>query len=467
MLHRALIILSLTLGLNAAYGASESDFQGLMEKSDYKGALQIWNETYGNSSFAQSDNGKATLGFLLIQNQMPLAGFDLIFASRPSKLSASLRKSITAEMKNSLFVQKGWVQTRGGWKKIFNNAPIHVSIRNKKDIVKAFAKANAIARTNVNAKARVWWQIATLAPQINQIGQSIKALRLLKNSGQTVIGQDLISSAFARVLYQKGDLEGAKKYFDEIPKDSSLWVEALEERAWTAFRADDYDKAVGESVTLLSPALATLAGPETFYLTNLLSLKICDYPRIFKNSELFKKRQMGHLQAIQELAKTGSNKDLELALGKIDEGGVNIQALGSHVSALPRAALRDSKFVKFMETRREWIKESRNKQTAITIAAAVTEKYKKLAIDRLKILSKHELKEYRQVIDKMHIIEGEVIQRLAVDESLKGQRSKLATNDDPDDKLVFPYSNDEVWFDELDNYKARVKDCPTLKGASL
>jgi hypothetical protein len=438
-----------------------------MEKSDYKGALQIWNETYGNSSFAQSDNGKATLGFLLIQNQMPLAGFDLIFATSPSRLSAKLRKSITTEIKNSMFVQKGWIQTRGGWKKIFSNDPINVSIRNKKDIAKAFAKANTIAKDNVNAKARVWWKIATLAPQINEVDQSIKALKLLKESGQTVIGQDLISSALARVLYQKGDLEAAKTYFNEIPKGSSLWVESVEERAWTAFRADDYDKAVGESVTLLSPALAPLAGPETFYLANLLSLKICDYPRIFKNSETFKRRQMSHLQALQDLSNTGSNKDLELALGKIDNGGVNVQAIGANVTALPRSALRDSKFVKFMESRREWIKESQNKQTAITIPATVAEQYKKLAVDRLRVLAGRELKEYRQVIDKMHIIEGEVIQRLAVDESLKGQRSKLAKNEDPDDKLVFPYSNDEVWFDELDNYKARVKDCPTLKGAGL
>jgi hypothetical protein len=465
MLHRALIILSLTLGLNAF--ASDGDFQGLMEKSDYKGALQIWNETYGDSSFAQSDNGKATLGFLLIQNQMPLAGFDLIFATNPSKLSASLRKSIATEMKNSIFVQKGWVQTRGGWKKIFNNEPIQISIRDKKDVAKAFAKANAMARDNVNAKARVWWKIATLAPQINEVDSSVKALKLLKESGQTVIGQDLISSALARVLYQKGDLAAATNYFNEIPKSSSLWIESLEERAWTAFRADDYDKAVGESVTLLSPALAPLAGPETFYLANLLSLKICDYSRIFKNSDTFKKRQMGHLQAIQDLSKTGTNKDLELVLGKIDGGGVNLQAVGASVTALPRAALRDSKFVKFMETRREWIKESQNKQTAITIPASLGEQYKKLAVDRLKVLAGHELKEYRQVIDKMHIIEGEVIQRLAVDENLKGQRSKLAKNEDPEDKLVFPYSNDEVWFDELDNYKARVKDCPTLKGAGL
>lgn len=465
MLQQALIILSLCLSLNAF--ASESDFQGLMSKGDFKGALSIWNETYGNSSFAQSDNGKATLGYLLVQNQMSLAGFDLIFSTNPSKLSPALLKSITTDMKNSLFVQKGWTQTRSGWKKIFNNEPVTISIRNKKDISKAWAKADALGKDNVNGKARIWWKIATLAPQINEVDQSVKALKLLKESGQVVIGQDLISSALARVLYQKGDLEAASLYFNEIPKGSSLWVETLEERAWTSFRGDDYDKAVGHTVTLLSPAFSPIAGPETFYLANLLSLKICDYSRIFKNSDTFKKRQMGHLQAIQDLSKTGTNKDLETVLGKIDKGGVSLESVGINITALPRQALRDSKFVKFMETRREWIKESRVKQTAITIPATVADQYKKLAVDRLKVLATAEMKEYRQIIDKMHIVEGEVIQRLAVDENLKGERSKLAKNEDPSDKLVFPYSNDEVWFDELDNYKARVKDCPTLKGAGL
>ena len=47
--------------------------------------------------------------------------------------------------------------------------------------------------------------------------------------------------------------------------------------------------------------------------------------------------------------------------------------------------------------------------------------------------------------------------------------SKLAKFDHPKsaDVLVFPYRSDEVWFDELDHYKARTKDCPTLKGAGL
>jgi hypothetical protein len=95
------------------------------------------------------------------------------------------------------------------------------------------------------------------------------------------------------------------------------------------------------------------------------------------------------------------------------------------------------------------------------------EKLKQAAVNRIRALARQELKEYRQILNKMHIIEGEVIQRLAVDETLKGERSKLAKVEDQGDVLVFPYNSDEVWFDELDNYKARVKDCPTLKGAGL
>src|SRR5690606_6777572 len=145
-------------------------------------------------------------------------------------------------------------------------------------------------------------QIATLAPLINETDSALRALKLLKESGQTVIGQDQVSATLGRVTYQRGELSASMKAFDEIPKSSSLWIETVEEKAWNNLRADDFDKALGQSITLLSPALAPLVGPESHFLANLIALKACDYPRIFKNSENFKQRHSARLASLQELA---------------------------------------------------------------------------------------------------------------------------------------------------------------------
>ncbi len=153
----------------------------------------------------------------------------------------------------------------------------------------------------------------------------------------------------------------------------------------------------------------------------------------------------------------------------MEQKGVSQEAAGPMVEFVPRAAFRDSKFLRYTELRRATLAEQKLSSGLITGSPlkGQAERLKVAALNRARTLAKAELKEYRQILNKMHIIEGEVIHRLAVDESLKGERSKLAKVEDKGDVLVFPYSSDEVWFDELDNYKARVKDCPTLKGAGL
>ena len=71
------------------------------------------------------------------------------------------------------------------------------------------------------------------------------------------------------------------------------------------------------------------------------------------------------------------------------------------------------------------------------------------------------------MIRKLHIVEAEVIQRLHLDENLKGKRAKRE-NPVPrsSDILTFPVTK-EVWLDELDSYHAEVKDCPKIERASL
>jgi hypothetical protein len=412
---------------------------------------------------------------------MQLSGLQILLEeTQPGSLSPQLLKIWKTEIKNSPIVQKGWIQTRGGWKTIHNNENVALKIKSRQDIKNAFARAEGLPKDNVNQKARIWFQIATLAPLINETEYSLRALKLLKESGQTVIGQDQISQTIGRVTYQRGELEASMMAYNEVPKASSLWIETVEEKAWNSLRADDFDKALGQSITLLSPALSPLVGPESYFLANLIALKACDYPRIFKNSELFKQRHKARLAGLEEIVNKGTNKNILAVMDRFDSKGVSQESAGPMVEWVPRAAYRDTKFIRYMELRRAVLAESKKGAELASSSLGGSsldrisaesrgqaERLKQAAVQRIRTLAKAELHEYNLILNKMHIIEGEVIQRLAVDESLKGERSKLAKVEDEGDKLVFPYNSDEVWFDELDSYKARVKDCPTLKGAGL
>jgi hypothetical protein len=385
-------------------------------------------------------------------------------------------------MQGSPYLQKGWIITTGGWKSIVNNGPVQIQLRNKLDITKAFARAAAVAPDKINERTRIWWQIATRAPLSNEVDAALQALKLINESKQTLIGADLLAMTQGHVLYQMGELDAALASYKQIPKSSSLWLDSVEERAWTHLRQSDYDKSLGVVTTALSPVLAPLAGPETYFLANLLAYRVCDYSKVFNNSEAFKLRHRNRLGEIQDLAQKGTNHSINEVLNRFDTNGVNVESASSLIESVPRALVRDQQFVRSMESRRALLSESalaaqlseHDKSTvpALEVERSIVpvrkqaDQLKQVALQRARTLAQTDLKDYRTIINKMHIIEAEVIQRLHMDDNLKGERSKLSKSNDPSDALVFPYSK-EVWMDELDNYQARVKDCPTLKGASL
>lgn len=461
-----------------AANPNQTAVKGALNDGDFSSALKGWNAAYAGTAFGESQNGVGTLSYVLYKNGFAYLGLStLLEKTQPQNLQAALLRLWHPELVSSAWVQKGWIQGAGRWKAEIDNGPAHLVLKTKRDVKNAFARAEAVPSDHVNARARILWQIATRAPQFNDTASALKAVRLLKNSKQTIIGQDQLLSAEGRVLFQKGDFLAADKAYEQIPKSSNLWVQSLEERAWGDIRKDDYDKALGKSVTMLSPALVPLVGPESYFLANYLSLKACDYPRLFKNSELFKQRYSERLSDLQDLAKTGNNKELAGILERFDRQGVTLEAAGSQIVSIPRTTLRDRKFLNSMTSRSQILAEvkkaSDNSQGLSLLTqwakagAAKSEILKREAVQRLQVLAQNELEEYRNILNKMHVIEAEVIERLHVDDSLKGERNKLSKTDDKGDVLVFPYQSDEVWFDELDNYKARVKDCPTLKGASL
>ena len=461
---------------------AEQELVKLLDNGNFRQALMTWDTSTRGTMLATSQTGVATWAYALYQEGLPFTALQTLMQStEPGKIEPGILKLWVVELKKSPFIQRGWIQTTGGWKSIVNNQPVSLKIKTKRDITKAFDLANAFG-DNVNEKARVWWQIAVQAPQINDVDSSLRALKLLKESGQIAIGQDEILMTQGRVLYQKKDLEAALEAYEAIPKSSSLWMEAVEERAWTHLRRDDFDKALGTVTTAMAGALAPLAGPETFFLANLMAYKACDYTRVFNNSETFKKRHHQRLGDLQELAKTGTNHEIGDVFARFDKDGVSKESAGPLVSSMPRNMFRDKEIVRDMESRRQLLLEVKRGgevlegsrsiggnallERALSSEQAQTERLKQQAFIRTRVLANADLKEYRMVLNKMNIIEGEIIQRLSMDDNMKGERSKLPKVEEKGDVLVFPVT-DETWMDELDNYKARVKDCPTMKKASL
>ncbi|MGE4132614.1 MAG: hypothetical protein AB7F86_13305 [Bdellovibrionales bacterium] len=463
----------------------EKEVKALIQGGNYRQAMMVWPNAMRLSDYDRTETGKAVYAYLMSQNGLPFLS-TLLLMQNPSArgLNEELKGLWSQNLKSYPFVQKGYLLTNGFWRSAVNNVEPEIKIKDRKSLLGAWRVASRIPSDQENLKARIWWQIATQSPIVNLPDEGLKAVKLLKESGQTAVGKDQILSAEGRILYQKGDLDAALNAYQQIPKGSELWLESVEERAWIHLRRDDHDKAMAETITLLSPALAPLAGPESFYFNALLSLKTCDYVRLFKNSEDFKKRQRHRLTEMQNLSERGSNSGLNQALARIDEQGLSIEAVGPQLESLPRSALRDHDFKRWMEARHLILQEMKKAESLdkaseafgashwlakiMGIARVQADEYRAKAVKRLRLLAKQELGEYRKILNKMHIAEAEVVHRLAADDNLKGQRPPVDKNaKNGRDVLVFPHTSDEVWLDELDHYQAKVKDCPQLKGASL
>ena len=59
--------------------------------------------------------------------------------------------------------------------------------------------------------------------------------------------------SMARVFYSTGQFRQAAKYYDQVPLDSTLWLDGLFESSWTFFRMNNHEKALGNLHTLNSP----------------------------------------------------------------------------------------------------------------------------------------------------------------------------------------------------------------------
>ncbi len=72
------------------------------------------------------------------------------------------------------------------------------------------------------------------------------------------------------------------------------------------------------------------------------------------------------------------------------------------------------------------------------------------------------LTEASETVQKLNLVEAEAIQHLYLNESGKKLGGSVPRIEKGRDQMSFPdVDGDEVWLDEVDNYRVRVKGCPT------
>lgn len=249
----------------------------------------------------------------------------------------------------------------------------------------------------------------------------------------------------ARGQFENGNIKKAIELYSKIPPQSDFWLESIEERAWGWTRLNEYENALADLQSVTSPVWSAQVGPETYMLSSFVSLKMCNYKEVLNKINLFKKRMLVRVDALEKLLQQPMTLEFANLASSIKDSKLNLVQLGQSAELYPRYFFRDAQLI-------QALKEKQNSAAGV----------------RMKKLAQEDLKEIQNNLKKMKLIEVEMMQSVLMNKDPKSSNEKLEfTGINKNTKLLFPVTDDEVWLDEVGQFQVRAQKCPTFKGASL
>jgi len=475
-MKKPLALLAYVLATSTALAVEPAPtFQRAFAKASYHQAITLFPGSR-EAKYADATN-TAKIAFALFKEKMPfLALGELGEIPDLNAVSLEVKNLWRKELGvNAAFWRVSNFQWRAKFGSIFSNqipsviAAWNINGLNADSDIK---KAQSLLRNLEGTDPGSWvkWQLALAYGLQNRTQFAVDYLQSLLDSNQTVIGRDEVVMAAARMLYQDNKLDLAMKYYDQIPKSSDYWLEALEEKAWIFARLNNFERSLGEMKTVLSPAFSAQVGPESYFLATLANLRECDYATIFQILRDFKARNQTRLIEIQKLAETGHNKTSDAQIIKLEKGVSSWADLGSDLDKVPRFVNRDETLSRAIARQRMAHAQLAQVRTLssqflyyekfLPFASETSQVMERAVPGRLKKLAQDDLAEFKKNLVKLQLIDAEAVHRMHVGQTyalkVKGKTEVPKVKD----SMEFPFEDKEVWLDEVGHYQAQTKGCP-------
>lgn len=447
--------------LRAAIGSDSGDTNIFLQRlfaSDYQGALLTFKEAIRGTSFQKSVSAQALEGFLYFQNGLRLEGLEKL-------LSIEDVKTVTPVVLDF-------------WRPVVKADSKEWKISK----IKASDSWGAFFGLPSQASQVKMWKSATELAVKDQLDQAAKLLAVLAKEPDPYVDQNLIHLTASRLLYQKGYLEPSIRYTKMVPRTSDWWFTAQEEAAWAYMRKAEIGSALAITKSLMHEKLTRDVGPETVFLHSLLNLKVCNYPEVITALKAYKERYRPRVIELQKLVArdVSSEPALKKALSLSADARLRPIALGSESAKLPRVTgldrqlQQDGLLVGVLTEQAaaagKLYSASLEKGSQVGFQAEFEGLKKRLesqahtaeAAFRARVieLARFEIEEISQLLQKMHIVEAEVIQQTGLSEriakdTLDTKKPKIKFEKVEADQIRFAGTK-EVWFDELNHYKVKV-----------
>lgn len=481
--------------LVGSINAEQNIFFQFIEKNDYEKALFQWKEAFGSSSFANSNNGKALYAWLLFKNQVTVSAIETLFeVSNPREIHPELVqmwRQLVPET-HAVWSVANLPKWNSGWTEIFGlGTELRLKGRQIYGTGSVDQLKELLPKSVVGTPERAWleWQLI-LAWNTKDTKKAAAALAHLMKQENNPVSLDLMNMTAARMLYANGYLDAAINYYDKVPKASEYWFEAQEEKSWSYMRKGEPQNAMAVSKSLINPLFSSVVGPEAYYLYALAQLKVCNYPEVADVLVAYKNAYKDRAQNLLAIKTQPQIPEISELLNQMQTNNVSLKELGAKARSIPRYVTRDQIIQQNLMLEKAlsadlqqaeqlvqkslaggsaevgfqgFIQQFKNKIAARKSAARNT------AYERIKLLAADEVEEITQVLQRLHIVEAELLQQVSMAQKLamkgaKGERSLPGgTGATSKDAISFPASQ-EKWFDEMANYKISLKGgCEVIK----
>jgi tetratricopeptide (TPR) repeat protein len=463
--------------------SEQNFFLRLIEDAKWNEALYQFEPSFKGSAFRTSEDGQALKALLMFNAGLNVAGLEKLFqVSNPKKIHFQI---LSHWKQLAPANHPAWSVARVSWNKNWTDVfgvATEVRVRSADFSLatnpKLIEELSAISPVDSREKALMEWNLAVQHGLKDDAKKAALIIATVMKNKNNPVPEDLMNLTAARLLYQNAYYDAALKYYDKVPKSSDYFFEAQEEKAWAYLRKRQPQDALAITQSLVMPIFAGQVGPESWFVRALAQLKTCDYPAALETLKAFPKNYKDRTIALEKLSKESNTAEVKSAIELIKSNSMQFTELAKISKNLPRGMVRDESLRQLVKT--QTVLESETKAIdSLTVSLRDVasraefgviknqmgqrmEQARANTLARIKNLAKDEVEETKNILNKLHIVEAEIIQQ--VENASKMAKAvpagedvkKGSTGSAAQDVLKFPFDN-EFWFDEVTNYKVDLK----------
>jgi len=287
--------------------------------------------------------------------------------------------------------------------------------------------------------------------------------------------------SLARLHYGATQFNRAAYYYDMIDRDSENWLTALFEASWAYYNRGDFEKALGNLLTLHSPFFEKEYFPESQLVKAIIYFEACRYEETRGFVDDFIKRFTGVMKEIEKVAESKEAPELlferinqmeKLAKGQDDDVTARVVHL-----ALADPAIRTAREVvqQAQEQLKMWQEMSETFRTS-QLGRGLYDELKQYSVDVSKAAGEVTRKKFeKELYDLKSLLAQALRIRLEVAKAEQDAEQRKINKEGQadevvaavprtvvgDEQLYWPYEG-EYWRDELGTYELDFSMCRPL-----